>query len=222
MAEGKATETFIPSLKYMLSLALLSSSLVEVSNGQCEDAYGCSFDEVCCRGICISGSSCKGQFCEFYEDCSSDKLICCNSVCVKRSNCLGEHCLDNSDCSVGEKCCKKKCVAGDHCTKKGSKCNYICVILLSSLLPSSFILILIFCCPCRKNQTSAVHSGDSGRQQESSPCDSCCPVLNIWHLVVQVENPDTKEGSAPPPPDHAESQGESGGVYTPQASYGAT
>lgn len=123
MAEVRALDAFVPSLKRMILLALLSSTLVEVGNGQCSDALGCSVGEVCCWGnYCVKGSSCAGQFCEYYTDCSSSTLICCNSVCVKRSSCLGQDCLGNDDCSKGEKCCKKKCVRGDHCPK--SKCPF--------------------------------------------------------------------------------------------------
>lgn len=210
MAEGKALDNFVPSVKHMLLLAILSLLLAEVSNGQCGDAYGCSAGEVCCDTMCVSGSSCEGQYCDFDDegDCSSDELSCCHNVCVKRPNCLGKHCHEDFDCSDGEKCCEKKCVGLDHCCKD-------CVLLLSTLLPCAFVFFLTVCCSCRRNQRRAVHGG------ETSPCDSCCPMLNIWYLVIQVDNPDTKEGSTPPPPDHADSQGGSGGVYTPQASYGS-
>lgn len=204
------SDNFVPSLIYMLLLAVLSLWLAEVSNGQCDDAYDCSSGQVCCDTTCVSGSSCEGQYCDFDDegDCSSHELSCCNNVCVKQPNCLGKHCHEDFDCSDGEKCCKKKCVDFDHCCKD-------CVLLLSTLLPCAFVFFLIVCCSCRRNQGRDVHGG------ETSPCDSCCPVVNIWYLFVQVDNPDTKEGSAPPPPDHADSQGRSGGAYTPQASYGA-
>lgn len=218
MAEVRALDAFVPSLKRMILLALLSSTLVEVGNGQCSDALGCSVGEVCCWGnYCVKGSSCAGQFCEYYTDCSSSTLICCNSVCVKRSSCLGQDCLGNDDCSKGEKCCKKKCVRGDHCPK--SKCPFAsCGFFIALGLPLSFFAIFCLCYAYRKDQRGTHHDRDA-------PSTNCCPVVNIWLLHFErraplSDNPEASEGSDPPP-NHATKQGTSGGLYSPQTFYGA-
>lgn len=217
MAEIRALDAFVPSLKRMILLALLSSTLVEVCNGQCYDALGCSGDEVCCWGICVKGSSCAGQFCEYYTDCSSSTLICCNLVCVKRSSCLGQDCLENDDCSKGEKCCKKKCVSGDHCPK--SKCPFSsCGFFIALGLPLSLFAIFCLCYAYRKDQRGTHHNRDA-------PSTNCCPVVHIWFLHFErraplSDNPEASGGSAPPP-NHATKQGTSGGLYSPQTPYGA-
>lgn len=101
--------TFIPSVKLLAVLVMVSSSLqVAVTESWCT-SDSCGDNQVCCGSNgCIWASNCLGQCCSSDSDCFKDES-CCSSECSHMSSCLGQSCNYDSDCSGGQSCCSSEC-----------------------------------------------------------------------------------------------------------------
>ncbi|KAL9972164.1 hypothetical protein ACROYT_G018419 [Oculina patagonica] len=109
------------------SAALIACLLVAVSDG-CTYKSDCEWHEVCCKSICIYGTSCVGDYCFSDSGCSIGQS-CCNSRCVYGSSCVGHRCRGYSwsdDCSIGEICCNSKCVEGSSCVNRSCSSDSGC------------------------------------------------------------------------------------------------
>lgn len=222
--------------------ALLSCSLVAISNG-CTGKRDCSLsDHVCCNNECVYGSSCIGRYCTFNFDCSSHES-CCNNKCKSGSDCIAFSCSIDSDCGNRETCCFGKC------QHSYEDCYDSTVVIMGSIFGSLLLIFLIsMCIIVVRRRRRRIHRGRVivGRRITPTITTTRCATQSNPSYRGQVPpsyqqiypyypppqygqpqtinpppyNPGTVEASEQPPPYTAESQGGSRGVIAPKRSYG--
>ena len=227
-----------------LVFVIIACSLVASSNGTwCSSYQTCATGHVCCNSVCVYGTNCLGQYCTFDSDCSSGER-CCNSNCHYGSDCIGASCSTDTDCGSFEYCCDGSCSYNSDCYYDPTG------VILGSLFGAVIFICLVSLCifyACRRRQTTVrpgrvivgqrvttvtttrtvpqSHPPYPGQMppsyQQSYPYQPLPQYEQHQAAAPPPYNPGTTRGSEQPPPYSATTQGNSGGVYAPQTSYGA-
>lgn len=221
---------------------LIASWLFAVSNSCSRYSYldSCEYKQVCCNNECITGSDCLNHYCTSENDCSFAE-VCCNKKCRNSLNCEGFPCSTDSDCGFMTSCCHGTC-------KDDGSCTFVSIaVIVGSVVGGLIFICLVSVCiffACRQRQTTArpgrvitatTVTSTSGVPRANRPYPRQVPPSYQqgypYYPPPQSEehqtaapppyNPDATRASDQPPPYSAATQGRSGGVYTPQPSYGA-
>ena len=194
----------------------------------CEGDSDCASGKKCCTSKCVKGSDCLGQSCQSDSDCSPGEGFR-NSNCKQGTDgCIGFPRTTGSDCGISgdESCCDGKCSSGSYCT-----ISALPLVAIFGSLFLIFVMGLTALLICRRDKRRQRRTQTQGNQhypdqappsyQHDSP-DYPPPEYEEHPTVITSPyNPETRRVIKPPPPYNSVSQVESGGVYSPQTSYGA-
>ncbi|KAJ7388837.1 hypothetical protein OS493_035395 [Desmophyllum pertusum] len=194
----------------------------------CSSIFDCTNGESCCHNDCVNGSDCLGEFCTTDSDCSFDEG-CCSLKCKQGYGCVGLSCSTDFDCGSFESCCAGTCSFSD-CT------DFVVWPVLGSLFGSLFLIFAITLCVYYGRRRRPAYGRGIGGQRILTGTTTNPPYLGQYppsyqqgypyypppqYVQYPPHNAGTTKSSEPPPPYSGAPEGNPGGVYAPQNTYGA-